>query len=212
MSSIKIMVMRKIILFILMLSPFFCFSQKIKIPTYTNVTKYKNGFFVSGIIIDGDTFPHVKLYKVVIYPERKFKNKKQRKKYDKLTRNVKKVYPYAIIIGNFYTEIERDLAHIPNRRDQKKYVKSKEKELRAEYEESLINLTISQGRLLIKLVDRQTSHTTYEVVKEFKGEVNAFFWQSVAVLFGSNLKDDYDAKEEDKMIEEIIAKIENGQI
>ncbi|MBN2893423.1 MAG: DUF4294 domain-containing protein [Bacteroidales bacterium] len=203
--------MRKIILILFVLVPILGISQTIEIPTYTNVIKANGGYFVSGIIIDGDTFPHIKLYKVVIFPERKFTSSRQKKKYDKLTFNVKKVYPYAVIIGDYYRDIERDLAYIPDRKEQKKYVKSKEKELRNEYEETLINLTITQGRLLIKLVDRQTDHTTYEVIEEFKGEMNAFFWQSIAILFGSNLKDDYDT-EEDQMIEEIIAKIENGQI
>ncbi len=208
--------MKKIISLILALLPFFAYSQTkkvIEVPTYTNIIKSRGGFFCTGLVIDGDTFPHVKLYKVVIMPERKFKNERQKQKYDKLTYNVKTVYPYAVLIGNFYYEIERDLAYIPDRSEQKKYIKSKEKELRNQYEESLINLTITQGRLLIKLVDRQTSHTTYEVIDEFKGDMNAVFWQTLALIFGSNLKTEYDVDtEEDRMIEEIIAKIENGQI
>jgi hypothetical protein len=73
-------------------------------------------------------------------------------------------------------------------------------------------MTITEGRILIKLVDRETGNTTYEVVKELKGNLSAFFWQSIAVVFGSNLKVHYDAKGEDKMIEDIIWKIENGQL
>ena len=206
--------MKKTLLIFLIIVPLFVFSQNkqvIEIPMYTNVIKTNGGFLLTGIIIDGDTFPHVKLYKIVIFPERTFKNKRQKRKYNKLAFNVKKVYPYAVTIGNFYREIDQDLAHIPSKRDRKKYVKTKERELRDEFEESLVNLTFSQGRLLIKLVDRQTEHTTFEVVEQFKGEMNAYFWQSLARLFGSNLKTEYNATEEDKMIEEIIAKIENGQ-
>jgi len=191
------------------------FAQKflsLKIPVYTNVIKYDDGFFMSGIIIDGDTFPHIKLYKVVIYPERKFRSKRQYRRYTRLMRNVKKVYPYAVMIGNYYYQVVQDIEHIPDPKDKKKYLKNKEKELRDQYEETLINLTFTQGRLLIKLVDRETSSTTYDVIKEFKGGMSAVFWQSLARVFGTNLKVQYNGNEEDKMIEEIIAKIENHEI
>ncbi|MEA3451550.1 MAG: DUF4294 domain-containing protein [Bacteroidota bacterium] len=191
------------------------FAQKeltLKIPVYTNVIKYDDGFFMNGIIIDGDTFPHIKLYKVVIYPERKFRSKRQYRRYTRLMRNVKKVYPYAVLIGNYYYQVVQDLEHIPDTKDKKKYLKKKEKELRDQYEETLINLTFTQGRLLIKLVDRETSSTTYDVIKKFKGGMSAIFWQSLARIFGTNLKSQYNGAEEDKMIEEIIAKIENHEI
>ena len=213
--DLKFITMKKFLIIVFIIIPIFIFAQpkqRIEIPMYTNVLQADGGYFMNGIEIDGEIYPYIKLYKIVIFPERKFKNKRQKKRYDKLTFNVKKVYPYAVIIGNFYREIEQDLAHIPGKRDQKKYVKTKEKELRAEFEEALVNLTFTQGRLLIKLVDRQTDHTTFEVVEQFKGEMNAYFWQSIARIFGSNLKTEYDKNEEDKMIEEIIAKIENGQI
>ena len=86
----------------------------------------------------------------------------------------------------------------------------KEKELRDQFEDELIHLTISQGKILIKLVDRETGNTTYQVIQELKGGFSAFLWQGVARLFGSNLKSEYDADEEDKMIEDIIVRIENG--
>jgi hypothetical protein len=84
--------------------------------------------------------------------------------------------------------------------------------LRAQFENELVNLTITQGKILIKLVDRETGNTTYEVLKELKGGFSAFIFQGIARLFGSNLKSEYDAKEEDRMIEDIIVRIENGQI
>jgi len=207
--------MRKILFALIIFVPSTMLGQKktfIEIPTYTNVTKTDKGYMMTGIIVDGDTFPHVKLYRIIVYPQRKFASKKEKKRYDQLMFNVKKIYPFAVIIGNLYREIERDLANIPDQSDQRKYVKSREKELRKEYEETLINLTFTQGRLLIKLVDRQTDHTTFEVIEQFKGEMNAYFWQSLARLFGTNLKSEYDANKEDKIIEEIIALIENGQL
>lgn len=204
-----------LIIFITFL-PIIIFAQKkqlkLEIPIYTNVIKYDKGFFTNGIVIDGDTFPYLKLYRVIIYPERKFKSKRQYQRYTRLMYNVKIVYPYAVLIGNFYRQIEEDLQNIPNESDKKKYLKKKEKELRDQYEETLIDLTFTQGRLLIKLIDRETSNTTFDVIQEFKGTMSAIFWQSLARVFGTNLKTEYDAKEEDQMIEEIIAKIENGVI
>lgn len=187
-------------------------KKTIQIPTYTNVIKSDSGFFSDQIIVDGDTCPHIKLYKIVIYPERKFKSPKEKRRYYRLERNVKAVYPYAVLIGEYYAEINRDLEHIPSKLAQREYLRKKEKELKKQYYDALYNLTFTQGRILLKLVDRQTSHTTFEVVQQLKGNMNAYFWQSLAVLFGDNLKSEYDPKEEDKFIEEIIAKIENGQL
>ncbi len=174
--------------------------------------KSDNGYMLSGIIVDGDTLPYVKMSKIVIFPKRHFANNRQRRRYTRLAFNVKKVYPYAVLIGNYYSDIVRDLQYIPNKNDQRKYLKNKEKELKDEYEETLMNFTYSQGRLLIKLVDRQTDNTTFDVIQDLKGNMNAYFWQSLALMFGTNLKSEYNPDTEDKMIEEIIAQIENGQI
>ncbi len=206
--------MRKILIIIFFL-PIAIFSQThkvIEVPTYTNVFKSDNGYMLSGIIVEGDTLPYVKLYKIVIFPERKFKSKRQQRRYNRLAYNVKVVYPYAVLIGKYYQEIEHDLQYIHSESERRKYIKNKEKQLRNEYEDALINLTFSQGRLLIKLVDRETSHTTFEVIQELKGNMSAYFWQSLALMFGSNLRSEYDPTEEDKWIEEIIAQIENGQL
>ena len=206
----------KIVIFLLFISSSFnLLAQKqltVKIPTYTNVIKYDSGYFMNGIIINGDTLPYVKLYRIVIYPERKFTSRRQYRRYTRLMYNVKKVYPYAVLIGNYYAQIEQDLQNIPNEKDKRRYLKKKEKELKSKYQQTLVNLTFTQGRLLIKLVDRETSNTTFDVIRQFKGNMSAIFWQSLARVFGTNLKSKYHAKEEDQMIEEIIAKIENGQI
>ncbi len=170
------------------------------------------GHWVYGIVIGQDTFPHIYIHTIIIRPPYKFKSKRERRRYTRLTRYVKKVYPYAIIIQDKYTEINEHLSDFESYKEKKKYIKRKEKELRKEFEGRLIKLTYTQGRILIKLVDRQTGYSTYDVLKEFKGSVNAFVWQSLAVMFGSNLKSKYDASGDDKMIEDIIIRIENGQL
>lgn len=170
------------------------------------------GYLVRGLLIDGDTVPHICLRTVTILPPLQFKNQREAKQYTRLVRYVKKVYPYSQIIKKKLIEIDNELAKLDNDRQRKKYIKKAEKELREEFEGELRELTFSQGRILIKLVDRETGETSYELVKELKGSVSAFFWQSVAVLFQSSLKYEYDADGTDWMIEDIVIRIENGTL
>lgn len=214
------------LLFILiptLLLPVLCTAQDTIIPhgrvanhiylTPEQIEKIKNGHLVQGQIIDGDTVLHVYLKTLTILPPKVFTTKKEQNQYTKLVRNVKKVYPYSQLIKNKLAEINAELAHIENKTEQKKFVKLKEKELRQQFEGELVKLTITQGRILMRLVDRETGHTTYELLDEVKGSFSAVFWQSVARVFGSNLKTGFDPTSgEDAMIEDIIIRIENGQL
>ncbi len=177
-----------------------------------DVLKTDNVTLIPVKVIDGDTVPHINLRAVIIRPPFKFKNKRQRKKYGRLARYVKKVYPYSQIIKVKLYEINSQIDSLETKREKKKFMKKKEKELRAEFEGRLRKLTFKQGRILIKLVDRETGNTSYEVIKQLRGALSAVFWQSIARLFGSNLKSEYDAEGEDAMIEDIIVRIENGTL
>lgn len=170
------------------------------------------GTIVPGKIIEGDTVLHIYLQQITIKPPYKFKSRRERRRYSRLVRYVKKVYPYSQIIKVKLYEIHSALDTMKSERKKKAYIKRKEAELKDEFEGQLRRLTFTQGRILIKLVDRETGATTYAVIKELKGSMSAFFWQSVARLFGSNLKSEYDAAGDDKMIEDIIIRIENGQL
>jgi len=172
----------------------------------------KNARVVGAVIEGNDTLLNVVVQEIIVFPKRVFKNEKEKQRYTKLMYDVKKVYPYAQLIDIEYEEIENTVATMKSDAEIKKYLKSKEKELMTQFEGELRELTYSQGRILIKLVDRETGNTTYEVVKEFKGTLSAMFWQSIALMFSSNLKYEYNETEEDKWIEEIIILIENGQI
>ena len=97
-------------------------------------------------------------------------------------------------------------------RQRKAFIKEAEKQIREEFEEDVTHLTISQGRILIKLIDREVGNTTYIVLQNMKGKVSAIFWQGIARIFGSNLKSEYEPEGEDEMIEEIILMIEAGQL
>lgn len=172
----------------------------------------KPGCFTQFIMMDGDTVPHMQLRQVLIFPPFKFKNKKQAEKFDRLRYNVKKVYPMAKVAGAKLREIDETLRYLKSESLKKFYLNMEEKKLKDEYEEELKKMSITQGRILVKLIDRETGKTTYAVVKELRGSFSAFLWQSVARLFGGNLKSQYDEEGEDKQIEQIIQLIENGQL
>ncbi len=163
-------------------------------------------------IVDSDTLPHINLQEVAVIPKYKFKNKRQRKRYSRLVRNIKVTLPYARKASKTINEINTELAYISNDKDRKAYLKKREKELFKEFETPLKKLSFTQGKLLIKLINRETGDTTYELIKEYKGGVSALFWQGIARLFGSNLKSEFDEEGDDKMIEHIIMLIDNGII
>ena len=169
-------------------------------------------YVARAIVIDGDTLWVAELDEVYIFPTKKFKNRRERRKYTRLIHNVKKAYPWAKLAGEKLAEVEVHLMSLETEKEQKDYMKQVEKELLNDYKEDLKKLSVTQGRLLIKLVDRETGDTSYELVKELRGNISAVFWQALARLFGSNLKSEYDPVEEDRLIEEIIVLIENGQL
>jgi len=165
---------------------------------------------LGGKVVQGDTLPHVQLEPVVVFPRLVFKNRRHRRRYTKLVRDLKKVYPYAQLAKQKLDEMEAEFQAIETESERKKYVKSIEKELMDEFSGELKKLTVTQGRLLLKLIDRETGDTSYELLKELRGGVSAAFWQAIARLFGSNLKAEYDAHGEDYMIERIVIQIEHG--
>lgn len=164
-------------------------------------------------VIDGDTVPHVYLGTVNVMGFKSPRHQERyNKKYQKLVRDVKKAYPYAKLAGAKLKQYEAQLAELETDHEKHKFMKKVEDELREEYEGDLKNLTITQGIILIKLVDRETGDTSYELVKQFRGAFSAFFWQSVARLFGHNLKLRYDPNGEDYLIEEVVQLIEAGKV
>lgn len=165
-----------------------------------------------GVIVDGDTIPHVRLREIKIMPRRRFRSKRDAQRYSRLVRNIKTVLPYARIAGRKIAEIEDNLALMSDEKQKKEYLKKAEKELFQEFEKPLRRLTVSQGRLLIKLIDRETGSTSYAIIRQLKGRFSAFLWQSVARIFGSNLKSEFDGEGEDRMIEYIINQIDNGEL
>lgn len=177
------------------------------------VSMEKEGTVVAYKVENGDTIYIVHLRDLVVRAPRKFKSKADERNYWKLVYNVKRVYPYAKLAGIKLQELNEQYLSLNSEKARKAYSKRVEEELKTEFEGELRKLTITQGRILLRLVDRETGNTTYEIVKDFRGSFSAFFWQTVAKLFGSNLKSHYNPSSgEDKIIEQIIAQIEEGSI
>lgn len=173
--------------------------------------KPKQLYKVWAEVINGDTVPSIRLPEVWIFADYAYKTKKQYENWTRTKYNVKKVYPYAILAAAKLKEYDRILQAMPDEKTKKAYLKVIDKELRDEFEEPLKDLSTNQGRILLKLIDRETGKTSYEVVKGMRGNFQAFMWQSLARLFGNNMKAEYDPEGEDAMIERAIKLIEAGQ-
>jgi hypothetical protein len=161
-----------------------------------------------------DTIFNADIQPVYIYTPRIFKDseKKELQRYLRLVYNVKRAYPFAKIAGQKLREVNENLKNIKTKKEKEAYIAQTEEEMKKQFENDLKKLTITQGKILIKLFYRETGSTTYEVVKELRGSFEAFFWQALARLFGSSLKTKYDPLGEDADIEMIVQLIETGQL
>jgi hypothetical protein len=163
-----------------------------------------------GAVVEGkDTIPMIFLPDVYKTDRMLKKFAKERRKYDMLYYNVYKVYPYAITAADVLKDVDVNLAKIGDHHDARKaYLKTVEKELNKRFKGELEDLTISQGQVLVKLIDRQTGKNCYGIIKELKGGFSAVIWQSVALLFNNSLKREYDPNGDDKDMEGIVRELE----
>ena len=163
-------------------------------------------------IENGDTLYMAWLHELWVYPPMKFKNKRQEKFYWRTVRDVKKCLPYAKMITADMAYADAELAKLPDDKSRRKWWKSYEKYLFKKYESDFRNMYASQGMMLMKLMDRETDRTSYELIKQYKGKASANWWQFVAKLFKNDLKEEYDASDKDKIIERVINLVESGQL
>ncbi len=163
-------------------------------------------------ILDGDTIPLICLRTIYIFPKESFRNKREEKFYWKMVRDVKVAYPLSKLV--YYTLLETMdyMETLPDKKARDKHMKRMEKDLVKEYDATLRKMTFNQGKILIKLIDRQCNSSSYELIRAYRGSFVAGFWQGVAKLFKADLKSEYDGSYKDLMIERIIIKIEQGQL
>lgn len=197
---------RKVITGCLTLLPGLLFAQSILNP------RDEQGVHCTAIIIDNDTVPVIYLDNVYVWGKMSFRNSAEARKWNRLVYNVKKTWPYARLAGIKFEEYSRRIASVESERVKKVMMKQVEDELEDQFGEELKALTFTQGKILLKLVDRQTGNSSYDIVKDFRGRFQAFFWQSFARIFGYNLKVKYDPLKEDADIERIVLMIESGTI
>jgi len=168
--------------------------------------------YVPGMLIGNDTLPHLDLPSVDVFPKKSFKSKNEEQQYWRLVWRVKKVLPYAKEAAFLMKKYEMEVSPDARGKDRRVYVRKAEEELMKKYGPTLKNMSVNDGKVLIKLIDRETSKLSYDLIHELKGGVSAVFWQGVARLFGNNLKSHYDPWGEDRQIELIIQSIEMGII
>ncbi len=173
----------------------------------------KPGYAMGYEIVDGDTVYVDKITPAYVFnrPER-VKNSKEWRKYYRTVYNFAKVYPYALKAKEIMQDADSTIARSNfTPREREKYIKEYEKRLFREFEKPLRNLTITQGKLLLKLMDREMGLSSFYVIRNYKGGAAAGFWQGIAKIFGSDLKKQYDRFGEDKMVEELVQMYHNGQ-
>ncbi len=163
-----------------------------------------------GIIEKGDTVIYRNLPEVTVYSRPEFDKPRHERQYNRYVEKVKKVYPYAKLAGEMLAEYEPKYLALEDDKERRKMMKEMEKNLLTEYKDDMKKLTISDGRILLKLIDRETSKTSYALIKEFRGGASAFFWQGIAKIFKNDLKAEYDPFGEDMILEQIVTLIEIG--
>ena len=191
------------ILITILLCPIGINAQKIKINTLPE------GIY-KAYLEGKDTIPIINLQEVFIYPQIKFKNKREQARYNKLVRDIKRTLPYAKLVYATLIETYEYIETLPNEKAKQEHLKRMEKELFKEYKPELKKLTFSQGKLLIKLIDRECNQSSYNLLKAFLGSFRAGFWNLFAGMFGASLKTEYDPEGKDFMIERIVVLVENG--
>lgn len=174
-------------------------------PCSTAQRRNRGYWHQEWIIENGDSVPLVHLT-----PIRKYARKPDMRRYARLVRAVKKVYPLAKQAQAEMARIEREILAIGDKQEQERYAREAQRRLIKQYKPVILKMTFSEGKVLLKLIDRQTDQTAFQIIKEFRGGFVAGFWQAMAKLFGNNLKLDYQPEKRDRLLEQIVTYYEKG--
>ena len=175
-------------------------------PTFVPTVK------VGKVLHEGDSIQYMEMNNVYVYPELTFKNKKQAQSYMRLVNNVKKVLPIAKEARQMLIETTEFLDMLPDEKSKNEHIKRVEEDIFRTYKPKMKKLTYSQGKLLIKLIDRECHSSSYDMIKAFMGPIWAGFWQVYAWGFGASLKKEYDPTGTDRLTERVVLMVEAGQI
>lgn len=206
------MVVRISALIFLMLALFVRLSGQKDSVTHKPDTSQNRVFVLQEVERDGEVLPEVAIKEVTIIGKNNVPRRVTARRNDRMVYNLKIVYPYAVIVREKLYQVEQDLAAITDEQERRKYIRGVEEFVLGEYEDDMREMTITQGKLLIKLIDRETRNTSFELIKQFRGGLSASFWQGIARIFGTNLKAEYDPYGEDAMMEFILIQLEAGML
>ena len=180
-----------------------------------SVYAYGDEYVVDSVrlqVNSNDTFYLARMQDIWVYPQMVFTSKKQERFYWKTVRDVKKTLPFAKELAIEMRVADQQLALLPDDKARRKWWKQHEKYLFKKYENDFRRMTASQGQMLMKLMDRESDKTSYEIIKHYRGKASANFWQFVAKLFKNDLKEEYDASDKDRTVERVINLVEAGQL
>lgn len=184
------------------------FGESIRISAQTpNQYRFPGGSYAGYSVEDGDTIINVRVNPIYV-----FTPPRNKKAYERMVKNVKKVYPYAIEAREYMQTLETELQGIKSSRKREQFIAGMEKEIVRKYTPVLEKMTFTQGKILIKLIDRETARTPYQILRQFRGRITAGFYNTIAKIFKANLNQHYDPSKdgEDAMIEQIVTLIEAG--
>lgn len=166
----------------------------------------------TSVFLDTNLHVNLKEVRILRHKRKKRKHYRNTRKYWRMVRNIRIVYPYAQAANVTINKLSDELELVESKKERRKLIRAEYKGLMKEYKAPLMKLKISQGKLLMKLIDRETGNTSYEHLKELKGSFTAVFWQSVARMFGSSLKAEYDPLGGDWMVEEILDRMKRNEL
>ena len=184
------------------------------LPLYPDTCKIRLQRFryKDPVITDIDTIWCYLLPELPVYPPLKFHNSKQKREFNRLVYNIKKVLPIAQQVESIIEETYMVLEQLPDKKAKQAHIKAVEHDIKEQYTPEMKKLTYSQGKLLIKLIDRECHQSSYEIVKAFFGPLKASFYQAFAWTFNASLKKEYNPDDDDRLIERIVRQIETGQL
>ena len=159
-----------------------------------------------------DTFYLARKHDIYVYPKMVFKSKSQERFYWRTVRDVKKTLPFAKKLAIEMQVADQRLSELPDDKTRRQWWRQHEKYLFKKYEQHFRKMTASQGQMLMKLMDRESDRTSYEIIKHYRGKASANFWQFIAKLFKNDLKEEYDATDKDRIVERVINLVEAGQL
>ena len=180
--------------------------------SHAQIPDGQGGFIVPSVIRNGDTIIFLHLPEFEIISKQIFNSRREEELYRRLVHNVRRVYPYAKLAGQIYREYDSILAMETNERRRSQLMKQAERDIKRQFEKELRRLTVTQGRILVLLLDRETSHSAFNLVRDLRNALLANFYQGIGRIFGYNLRVKYDPEGVHRDIENIVQLIERGHI